>query len=381
MNKWIFWRRYAKGLLMIVMIMTMAACQNENHHTLANSAINKTAPINSDNAGSAEKSAPLLLSTIKPVHLLVSAIAGEQFTLQQLIPDGSSPHHYALRPSDRRAVAEAQVIFRIHPELETFLNPLLAQRTDAQVITLAQASGVVLLPLEASEDTAKDATSHQAHHTQNSQPVAQAHETTKAAPDSDHHHDHATHHQYDLHIWLNPPQTIAISRAITQTLQHIDPENTALYAQRLENLIIAIQQADKDIQAQLANIRQQAYLVQHDAWHGFEHHYQLNKVAAIEGLSGQQAGAASLKQFIQQIKTSNIRCLFNETPVISGQLRTLQHATGIKIAQLDPLGVELAIAPRIAAYTDKMISDQARSAYIQLLKNAANQFQQCLAEP
>ncbi|HHC74986.1 MAG TPA: zinc ABC transporter substrate-binding protein, partial [Thiothrix sp.] len=193
-----------------------------------------------------------------------------------------------------------------------------------------------------------------------------------------HHHD--TNHQYDLHLWLNPTQTIAMSRAITQTLQQLDPKNKVLYDQRLDNLIKTIQQADKDIQAQLANIRQQAYLVQHDAWHGFEQHYQLNKVAAIEGLSGQQAGAASLKQLIQQIKTTHIRCLFNETPVISGQLRTLQQATGIKIAQLDPLGIKLTMPPRITAYTNTMISDQARLAYIQLLKNAANQFQQCLAE-
>jgi len=367
MNKSIVWQRYAKGLFVIVMIMTIVACQNENHHTLANSAINTKTTISPDN------SPPLLLSTIKPVHLLVAAIAGEQFTLQQLIPDGASPHHYALRPSDRRAIADAQIIFRIHADLETFLNPLLAQQANTQTITLAQAAGVVLQPLDHSKNNLNNLDMHHTH-----KPSLHEHDQ---APSGDNHPKHETNHQYDLHLWLDPSQAIAMSRMITAQLQQIDTANAALYQQRLTQLIADIQQADKDIQAQLVGIRQHAYLVQHDAWQRFEQRYQLNKIAAIEGLSGQQAGAASLKQIIKRIQQDNIRCLFTESPLITGQLKTLQQATQIKLAQLDPLGVNLKIAPLVLAHSDKTISASARLAYLQLLKNAADQFTQCLVTP
>jgi zinc transport system substrate-binding protein len=371
MNKSIVWQRYAKGLFVIVMIMTIVACQNENHHTLANSAINTKTTISPDNFP------PLLLSTIKPVHLLVAAIAGEQFTLQQLIPDGASPHHYALRPSDRRAIADAQLVFRIHADLETFLNPLLAQQANRQTITLAQAAGVVLQPLDNSKNNIIDTDTHHAYEHIHEQGSHQHGQETS----DDNHAKHDTNHQYDLHLWLDPPQAIAMSRMIAAQLQQIDQANAALYQQRLTQLIADIQQADKDIQAQLVGIRQQAYLVQHDAWQSFERRYQLNKIAAIEGLSGQQAGAASLKQIIKRIQQDNIRCLFTESSLITGQVQTLQQATQIKLALLDPLGVILKIAPQIPAYSDSTISVSARLAYLQLLKNAADQFTQCLAAP
>ena len=39
---------------------------------------------------------PLILSTIKPIHALVSAITGDIAECKQIVPDYASPHHYSL---------------------------------------------------------------------------------------------------------------------------------------------------------------------------------------------------------------------------------------------------------------------------------------------
>lgn len=66
--------------------------------------------------------APVVVTSIKPIHSLVSAImqgVGEP----ELIVDGAaSPHTYNLKPSNARALQDAKVIFWVGPGLEAFLE-------------------------------------------------------------------------------------------------------------------------------------------------------------------------------------------------------------------------------------------------------------------
>ena len=74
-------------------------------------------------------SKPLVVSTIKPVQALVYAVAGgDQGTiaLHQLLPDGASPHHYALKPSDRRLLEQASAVFYVGVGLANFLSKSLS---------------------------------------------------------------------------------------------------------------------------------------------------------------------------------------------------------------------------------------------------------------
>jgi zinc transport system substrate-binding protein len=56
-----------------------------------------------------------LLSSIKPVQLIVAAIAGDRAQVDVLLPATTSPHLYQLRPSDRQALSDADKVFWIGP--------------------------------------------------------------------------------------------------------------------------------------------------------------------------------------------------------------------------------------------------------------------------
>jgi len=300
-------------LLLISLIMPIAwltACKQENENQTA---IDK----------------PILVASIKPLHAIVAAIAGDQFDTRTLIPIGSSPHFYTLKPSDRQALSKASIVFRIHPELEQHLNKTLnTLPKHVQQLTLANAEGVQLRQL---------------------------------AHDDDHHHAHGT----DTHIWLDPNNAIAIAQAIRDRLQAIDAGNAKNYADNTNALIDAIQQTDKQIKAQLQPLQKRPYLVQHDAWQYFERHYQLNKVASIKGLSGQSIGAASLRRLFSLIKAQDIQCLFIDPDFKPSTAKLLQQETGIKTATLDPLGSRLKID---------------FNTYPQLLQQAADSIENCLMD-
>ena len=58
--------------------------------------------------------------TIKPIHSLVAAVMGETGTPKLLVEGTASPHTYALRPSDAKALHGADVFFRVSEGLEPF---------------------------------------------------------------------------------------------------------------------------------------------------------------------------------------------------------------------------------------------------------------------
>ena len=58
-----------------------------------------------------------IVTSIKPVELIVSAIATEDMQTTSLVPPGSSPHNYTMKPSQRRALENADVIFWVEATL------------------------------------------------------------------------------------------------------------------------------------------------------------------------------------------------------------------------------------------------------------------------
>ena len=78
-----------------------------------------------------------IVTSIKPVELIVRAIATEDMQTTSLVPAGSSPHNYTMKPSQRRALENADVIFWVGPEMENFLYRLLSgQEFSSRTVTL-----------------------------------------------------------------------------------------------------------------------------------------------------------------------------------------------------------------------------------------------------
>jgi zinc transport system substrate-binding protein len=98
-------------------------------------------------AGTAQSAdAPVVVTSIKPVHSLVAAIM-EGVGKPELIVDGAaSPHTYTMKPSNASALQSAKVVFWVGPGLEAFLEkPLEALGTDASIAELDKAQGLTKL--------------------------------------------------------------------------------------------------------------------------------------------------------------------------------------------------------------------------------------------
>src|SRR5919106_331168 len=90
--------------------------------------------------------APAVVVSIKPIHSLVAGVMEGVGAPDLMIEGAGSPHSYALRPSEARALDQAEVVFWVGEGLEAFLaKPLGALSDDATVVELADAKGLRLL--------------------------------------------------------------------------------------------------------------------------------------------------------------------------------------------------------------------------------------------
>ena len=88
-----------------------------------------------------------IITTIKPLHSLVSAVLGDSGEAQLLIQGKASPHGYQLKPSQVRDLQEAAVLFYIAPDLELFLAPALASLpADVRAVSLIENDQLQLWP-------------------------------------------------------------------------------------------------------------------------------------------------------------------------------------------------------------------------------------------
>jgi len=272
--------------------------------------------------------APKVVVSIKPLNSIVAAIMQGAGKPELLVEGAGSPHNYSLKPSKAKALQGADVIFWIGPGLEAFLDkPLDALAGKAKVVAMDHASGVTLLPLR--EGGAFEPHMHEEDH----------HEEHHHAED---HHDHEHDEAFDMHIWLDPDNAKAMAKTVAETLSAQDKANAALYAKNLAALDARIDEMDRQVSAELASVRDKPFIVFHDAYQYFEHHYKVTVAGSITVNPETAPGAKRVADIHAKIKELNATCIFAEPQFPPKLITVVAQGTNARTGTLDPLGADLA---------------------------------------
>lgn len=292
--------------------------------------------------------APHVVASIQPIHSLAAGVMRDVGEPRLLITGGSSPHDYSLRPSDARAIAEADVVFWIGPDLESFLvKPLNNAKSKVQIVSLLEAPGVIVLPLR----TGGAWESHRDHL-----------EGEHAQQGHDHKADHQADH--DTHLWLDPVNAIAMTRAMVAVLSTVDPDHKTDYERNGAALIERLNQLNQQLALKLAPVKDQPYVVFHDAYQYLEQRYGLNAVGSVVLDPEQRPGAKRVAEIQTHIRDRGVRCVFSEPQFQPALVKTVIAGSPARSGTLDPLGAEIPPGP---------------DAYFQLLEGLANALRTCLS--
>ena len=235
-----------------------------------------------------------VVTLITPLQLVVDEILGQPRRSTALIDARESPHHFQLRPSQLRQLAEADLVIWVSDHFETGLARLHAQLpASTQRLQLGQIAPAGLI-------------------------IGQGHDI-------------------DGHLWLSPSAMAALAMPIAEQLARQDPANASVYPANARRL-------RQRIDAWLAKARQDfadgqpAYVLDHGFLAYFERDLGLASLGSLRDNHDQGGSMRHLSQLRRTLETRHANCLLVDRLPASAQARQVASSHDLQIRQLQVLG-------------------------------------------
>ncbi|MCW9032696.1 MAG: zinc ABC transporter substrate-binding protein [Rhodospirillales bacterium] len=267
----------------------------------------------------AQADVPKVVVSIKPLHSIVSAVMGDLGKPTLLVKGATTPHAYSLKPSDAKAINDADVIVWVGEGLETFLTkPLLSLSKKPSIVTMTQNDRIYTLEIRD-----KNGEVHEDEH-------AHKHESS-----------------IDPHIWMDPRNMSELARTVGQVLGDVDPDNARKYKENAQVLIFKTEKVSKKFEFGLYAERGRPFFVFHDAYQYLERGFGLNVAGFLAVDPNRRPSVKRLHEARALIEKSQSVCVMSEPQFDSKLMKTLVEGMDINMGQLDAIGADLTPGPEM----------------------------------
>ncbi|ELP5727872.1 zinc ABC transporter substrate-binding protein ZnuA [Vibrio vulnificus] len=249
-----------------------------------------------------------VLTSIKPLQLMVNELMLGVNEPTLLVSSNASPHDYALKPSDVKKIRQADLVIWFGKDLEPFLTKLLEEQRS--VLTISEIQD---LPLREYENG--------------------------------HAHDGHEHGRFDPHFWMGIDIVEKIAPKITQRLIEVDGANKQQYQTNLASFLHRLAVTDEQLRTSLSSVKSAGYFVFHDAYGYFETRYQLNNLGHFTVSPERKPGAKTLIQIRNRLAQGDVRCVFAEPQFTPAVIESVLRGSDVKTGLLDPIGSEISLVP------------------------------------
>lgn len=284
--------------------------------------------------------APNVAVDIAPLHSLVAQVMDGVGEPDLLIRPEASPHEYSLRPSEAKALSQADVVFWIGEGLTPWLEkPLTNLAGSATKIEMMEVNGTTLY------DFREGATfeAHEHHEEHHDDHKNEHHENETHAEHNGEHAHHGHHHEgHDPHVWLDPKNAQVWLAEIADTLAKVDSEHAEIYQNNAKTAISNLEQLIKNIDQQAHQLHGVKFIVFHDAYQYFEQRFDLSASGAISISDASDPSPARIEEIHQIVKNLKVTCIFTEPQFNPNLVNTVfENSTVNTIGTMDPLGAKL----------------------------------------
>lgn len=266
-----------------------------------------------------------VVTTLTLLEDFVKNVGGERVEAKSLLSGLESEHTYTPKPSDIVAVKEARMLVKVGLGLEIWVDSLIKNASNKDLMIVTTSNGVPLLRGEESNS---------------------------------HDHDHPLGNP---HIWLDPERAKTMIRHVTEALSRIDPAGRNFY---LANQAVYFKKIDamrKKIDEQLSPFANRKVITHHPAWPYFAQRFKLQIANNIQIQVGTEPSARHMAEIINQVKKEHILVIVSEPQLNPKVPKAIADETGAKVIILTPIPGGL---PGTGSYIEMMeyIGEQLASA-------------------
>ena len=252
-------------------------------------------------------SGPTITATTGIWANVTANVAGPDVTVDQMIPDGVSPHEFQLSAKDRARAEDSLLLVYNGADLETGI-PI----DDMNVPKFAMADHVGPL-----------------RHFQS----AGSHEHPTAEQDDQ--------GGIDPHVWMDPTRVAAALPALAEALAKVDPRHAAGYRARAAAYAKKLEALDGWMRTALSTVPPQnrKLVTSHDALGYFADHFGFEVVATPFPATGPEAEASAqtVDETEQEIRDSGVPTVFAQETDNPQVLEGIADDTGVRIEEHLPV--------------------------------------------
>ncbi|MDB3863404.1 zinc ABC transporter substrate-binding protein [Alphaproteobacteria bacterium] len=363
-----------------------------------------------------------VVTTIKPLHSLVSSVMDGVSEPSLIIEGTNNPHTFVFKPSHAKLLEEADMVFWIGEDLEAFMEkPLDSLASNAKKIAFMDLASIEKLKFREEnifddhddhdghkDDDHDDHDDHDGHDDEHEghddhddhdghkdddhddhddhdghddeHEGHDDHDDHDGHKDDDHddhddhdghddehegHDDHAGHEghnhgEFDAHIWLDPMNAKEMVHEIAHELSELDPSNKEIYEANANKTLKSLDKLIEDVDKAVP--KDISYIVFHDAYQYFEKRFGVSSVGALTLNSDVLPGAKQIADVQDLISDKGIKCIFSEPQYNPKIIETLASDMNISTGIMDPLG----------AYLEK-----GNTMYFDLIKQISSSIDKC----
>ena len=239
---------------------------------------------------------PMLMVSIEPLRYFVEQVAGDQYKVVSVVPEGYSPESYRPTPQQLMELSECQAYFKVGE-----------------------------LGFE---------TTWLAHAVEN-QPQLHIVDTSDSLRHAGSGHALAT---FDPHTWTSPRNAALICATICEALCRMDSVHAPQFRENLRHARAAIDSTDARLHALLADVPCRTFITVHPSLTYFAQDYGLRQLC-IER-DGKEPTPQDMRLLIRQSREENVRVILLHKQFAHEQASLVSRETGAQMADVNPLGYD-----------------------------------------
>lgn len=256
--------------------------------------------------------APLrVVTTIKPIHSILSGLLIDTAPPTLLIDDQQPPYGYRLSEAKQHSIQQADLLVWVGPELEQFMDaPLQQLSPKTTVLTILDNEEIKIL---------------------------------QSRWDAD---------KRDPFFWLDSRNIIILADELARVLMQKDPERKALYERNRHQLLLRLAELDRNLEYGYRGLKSGIGMAYYDTLQYFEQAYALKIRGVVTHSPMMPVSGQSLLESRAKLASGDYSCLLTEQQSALEQLSLLTQGIDLNITPLDSFGTTL--KPGIDHYFELM---------------------------
>ncbi|QQE67596.1 ABC transporter substrate-binding protein (plasmid) [Leptolyngbya sp. BL0902] len=300
-----------------------------------------------------------VMTTILPMTQFANAVVGDRAEVIPLMPTNVDPHDFQASPADVQALARADVLVKNGLDMEFFLDDLIANAENPDLVIIDSSEGVAVLANEDhghshdhdhnhshshSHDHDHDHSHSHSHSHDHDHDHSHSHSHSHDH-DHDHSHDHAEaghhhhhHGEFNPHIWLDPKRAIQQVENIRDGMIAVDPDGAEIYTANAAAFIAELEALDAEISEKLAPFAGQSFVVFHDFAPYFAESYGLNTEFLVD-VPAINPSPEDVKRVVDTVQAENLKAVMTEPSAGKEAFSALADDMGVEVGIFNPIEV------------------------------------------